>query len=226
MAAKIKLERRSLGEQVTDLLRSMIITGEFKEGERLVEEQLAGRIGASRTPVREALHRLEQEELVTRRKTGGYEVRPISDKEVAEVVGVRAALESYAVELATERISADQLKKLTQNVDQFEKALREDNQDRLITLNTSFHEMLYQAADSSILTKLINGMHDVLHRFRVALLSDPETARRSLEDHRKLLQAVKNKQPEEAALACKNHIIAGGDRILAVLLPKEDGNHE
>ena len=95
MASELKIERRPLGEQVTSLVRRMIQEGELTPGVRLVEEHLAAVIGTSRTPIREALHRLEQEKLVMRRKQGGYQVRPLSAREVEETAGVRAVLESY-----------------------------------------------------------------------------------------------------------------------------------
>lgn len=213
-ASHTKIERRPLGEQVFGLVRRMISEGELKPGERLVEEHLASRIGTSRTPIREALHRLVQEGLVERRKRGGYVVRPISAQEVEEVTGVRAALEAYAVELGSRRISETTLAELERNVADFEKALAKGNQKRLVELNTQFHNMVYHLAGSKLLVRLINDLAENLHRFRVALLSDPKAAKRSLEDHREMLAALKRGDKEQAVRVCRAHILAGGAWIL------------
>lgn len=212
--AQARIERRPLGEQVFGLVRRMISEGELKPGERLVEEHLARRIGTSRTPIREALHRLVQEGLVERRNRGGYKVRPISAQEVEEVTGVRAALESYAVELGARRITRNTLTELERNVAEFEKALAADDRKRLVELNTQFHAMLYKLAGSQLLIRLINDLAETLHRFRVALLSDPKAAVRSLEDHREMLAALKRGDQDQAVKACRAHVLAGGSWIL------------
>lgn len=215
MAHGVKIERRRLGEQVTELVRRMIHLGDLPPGQRLVEEHLAERLGTSRTPIREALHRLEQENLVVRRNTGGYEVRPLTAREVEEVIGVRAALESYAVELGCRRMTPERLERLERNVAGFAKALQERDYKRLVALNTAFHEMVYQMADSTLLTRLISELADVLHRFRVSLLSDVEAASRSLLDHQRMLQALREGDTNQAARFCREHILAGGIWILA-----------
>ncbi len=212
-----KIERRPLGEQVFGLVRRMISEGELKPGERLVEEHLAHRIGTSRTPIREALHRLVQEGLVERRKRGGYVVRPISAQEVEEVTGVRAVLESYAVELGSKRLGETALAELERNVAEFEKALAAGNQKRLVELNTQFHTMVYHLAGSKLLVRLISDLAETLHRFRIALLSDPKAAARSLEDHREMLAALKGGDQEQAVRVCRAHILAGGAWILEQL---------
>jgi DNA-binding GntR family transcriptional regulator len=223
-ASHPKIERRPLGEQVFGLVRRMISEGELKPGERLVEEHLASRIGTSRTPIREALHRLVQEGLVERRRRGGYVVRPISTQEVEEVTGVRAALEAYAVELGSRRISETTLAELERNVADFEKALAKGNQKRLVELNTQFHNMVYHLAGSKLLVRLINDLAETLHRFRVSLLSDPKAAKRSLEDHREMLAALKRGDQEQAVRVCRAHILAGGAWILDQL--KEQDTEE
>lgn len=224
MASQPKIERRPLGEQVFGLVRRMISEGELKPGERLVEEHLARRIGTSRTPIREALHRLVQEGLVERRQKGGYVVRPISAQEVEEVTGVRAVLESYAVEMGSQRISENTMAELERNISEFEKALHAGNQKRLVELNTQFHVMLYRLAGSKLLMRLISDLAEPLHRFRVSLLSDLKAATRSLEDHREMLTAIKNGDNEKAVRVCRAHILAGGAWILEQL--KQQGIEE
>lgn len=217
VAANLSIERRPVGEQVTDHIRHLILSGELPPGARLVGKHLAEDLGISRTPVREALHRLAQENLVVRRETGGFEVRPLSAKEVEEVVGVRAALESYAMELAAQRITPQVLDSLRRNVDDYAQALQGKKTMRLVKLNTAFHETIYEAAGSRVLRGQINDLAEILHRFRVALLSEPEVAARSLKDHRRLLEALSNGDSRAAGRICREHVLAGGEWIVANL---------
>ena len=217
----MKVQRRPLGEQVTALIREMIRQGELAAGQRLVEEQLAEYTGTSRTPIREALHRLEQEGLVVRRDKGGYQVRPLSSREVEETTGVRAALESYAVELACQAMTPERLEGLKQNVADFARALAEGHRQRLVELNTQFHQQIYQMAGSRLLLRMINELAEALHRFRLALLADPESAARSLRDHRAMLAALEEGDPQAAARICREHLLAGG-RWMLERLPKQD----
>lgn len=223
-AADIKINRRPVGEQVTDILRRMVLTGELEPGQRLVGKHLAEKIGTSRTPVREALHRLAQENLLERRATGGYAVRPMSVREVEEVTGVRAVLESYAVELAARRLDAKLYARLEQQVERFAKSLLKQDPRGLVEANTTFHETLYEAAGSLVLKKQINELAEVLHRFRLSLLSDPKAARRSLEDHRLILEALGRGDAERAGHLCRVHIQAGGAWILEQMKKQEDND--
>ncbi|MFH1034579.1 MAG: GntR family transcriptional regulator [Pseudomonadota bacterium] len=216
-SASLNIERRPVGEQVTDHIRRLILSGELPPGSRLVGKHLAEDPGISRTPVREALHRLAQENLVVRRDSGGFEVRPLSAKEVEEVVGVRAALESYAMERAARRISPQVLESLRRNVEEYAQALKDKKTLRLVKLNTAFHEALYEAAGSRVLRGQINELAEILHRFRVALLGEPDVAARSLKDHRLLLEALGKGDPRRAGRICREHVLAGGEWIVARL---------
>lgn len=221
--ASLNIERRPVGEQVTDHIRRLILSGELPPGSRLVGKHLAEELGISRTPVREALHRLAQENLVVRRDTGGFEVRPLSAKEVEEVVGVRAALESYAMELAAQRISPQVLQSLRRNVEDYAQALKQKKTLRLVKLNTAFHETVYEAAGSRVLRGQINDLAEILHRFRVALLSEPAVAARSLKDHRRLLEALSKGDSRTAGRICREHVLAGGEWIVARLHEQQQG---
>jgi len=221
-AASLSIERRPVGEQVTGHLRRLILSGELPPGSRLVGKQLAEDMGISRTPVREALHRLAQENLVVRRESGGFEVRPLSAQEVEEVVGVRAALESYAVELAARRMSPQVLEALKRNVEEYALALKQNKVMRLVKLNTAFHEAVYEAAGSRVLRGQINELAAILHRFRVAILSEPKAAARSLKDHRRLLEALGKGDARLAGRICRQHVLAGGGWIVTRLQDQQE----
>lgn len=210
-----KLHRRSLGQEVTWRLKRMIIRGEMKPGERLVEEKLAEQVGISRTPVREALHRLEQEGLLTKRTRGGYLVRPLTLPEVKEAVGVRAVLEAYAAELAAQHRDQGTLVLLADNVSQFEQALADHDEGRLVALNTGFHALLHQAAASKLLVRLLTEMGDVVERISRAAISNLDAARWSADDHHYIWQAVKAGDSQRAASLAREHVIRGGQWIVS-----------
>lgn len=210
MASIQSIQRRPLSTEATRLLKDMIVGGDLEPGERLYEVDLAQRLGTSRTPVREAMVRLEHEGILQKRPQGGYKVRPISAKEVAEAVGLRAVLESYAVELAVANMQPKLLAKLEKNVEMFAAALARGDSRRLVELNTRFHTMLYDAADSEMLSEFIGRLSDLLHRFRRALLGDAGAADHSLADHQELLAALKKGDPAEAAEICRIHVERGG----------------
>lgn len=208
------IERRPLSTEVTRMLKDMIVTGELAPGERLFEVELAQRMGTSRTPVREAIVRLENERFVQKRDRGGYQVRPLTRREVEEAVGLRAVLESYATELVAEKVRPAFIAKLEKNVAMFEKALKRGDKKRLVELNTRFHEMLYTAAGSEMLSELISNLHDVLYRFRRALLGDLDAAQSSLADHRKMVQALKQGDATKARRICRGHVQRGGQWMM------------
>ncbi len=209
-----KINRHHLGAELTKVLKRMILDGDFPPGERLLEVHLAEDLGTSRTPVREALLRLEQEGLLHRRPQGGLAVRPLTPEEVEEAVGVRALLEAYAARLAAKNLDPRVLARLEANVAQFEKALKENKPDKLVEINTNFHDTLYKAASSELLYRLISDLQDVLHRFRRALLGDGQAAAASLADHRKLVQALKNGDSAGAGRICSAHVKRGGRWML------------
>ena len=222
----MKVKRESISDQVTEFLRRRILAGDLGPGERLVELKLAAQTGASRTPIREALLRLEREKLVVRRRQGGYRVRPLDAREVEEVIGARAVLESYAVELAARSMTPEMLERLKENVARFGEALAAGDGKRLVTLNTTFHDQLYRMAGSRVLLRLIRELADNLYRLRVSLLGDTQAARRSLADHRRMLEALERGDTAEAASACRDHIWAGGRWILAHMQGETEGDGE
>lgn len=209
-----ELRRKPLGQEVTWRLKRMIIRGELKPGERLVEEKLAGLIGISRTPVREALHRLEQEGLITKRDRGGYLVRPLMPEEVEDAVGVRAALEAYAAELAAKQQDRGCLVLMTDNLGQFDQALADRDNTRLVALNTKFHALLHQAAGSPLVLRLLGDLGDIVERISRAAISTMEAAQWSSDEHRGIVEAIKAGDSATAGRITRDHVVHGGTWIV------------
>ncbi|MEW5913171.1 MAG: GntR family transcriptional regulator [Thermodesulfobacteriota bacterium] len=208
-------KRRSLGQEVTLHLKRLVVAGKIKPGQRLVEERLARDLGISRTPVREALHRLEQEGLLSKRSRGGYLVRPLTAQEVEDALGVRAALEGYAAELAARRAPAPLLNKLTANVEAFERAVTKRDEKALISLNSQFHLLLYQAAGSPLLTRMLGELQEIVERISRAIYSNMDAGLWSTEDHRRMLEALRKGRASQAADLARRHVAHGAQWIIS-----------
>ena len=209
-----RVARRSLGSEVTRVLRRMLIEGRFPPGERLVEESLAKEMGASRTPLREALHRLEQEGLLARRPRGGYELKPLDPAEVEEAVEARSLLESYAASLAARRATDKVLDQLSRNIAQFAAAHERRDPAALAALNAEFHALLAQAAGSRLLIRLLEVLEGLVERISRTSATGMEAGCWSLEEHREILAALRARNPEAAARAAAGHVRRGGKHIL------------
>ena len=210
LAAGEGLTRRNLGQQVTDLVRKLVVSGKLKIGQRLVEQRLAEGLGISRTPVREALHRLAQEELLSKRTRGGYVVRPLTPEEVEDAEGLRAVLEAYAAQRAAQRRDPEIIRDIENNLDAFDQALLERDERKLIELNSEFHHLLHQAARSKLLSRQLGDLETTVERISRALISNMSAGEWSCDEHRAILQAIKEGDPEQAAEIAREHVSRGG----------------
>jgi DNA-binding GntR family transcriptional regulator len=207
-------KRKSFREEVYESLRRSILHGDLKPGERLIEEQIARQIGISRTPVREAFHKLEQEELVVRLPKKGFAVREFTQADVEEIFGIRAALESYAASLATLHIPTERIEALERNLGETKRAMEEGDYDRVIRLHTDFHNMLYKACKSKKLLDMINNYSDYFYRYRPALVHSDSGFQSSLEDHHEMLEAMKKRDPHRVERLVRKHLERGKKIIL------------
>jgi len=207
-------KRKSLREEVYQSLKKSILHGKLKARQRLIEEQLADRVGISRTPIREAFHKLERDELVTRLPKGGFAVREFTKEDVEEIFGIRSALESYAAYLATFHIGSDKISLLEKKLKESEDALEKGNDGKVVQLHTEFHDLLYQSCQSKKLVEMINTFRDYFYRYRSALLHIENAIRTSNEDHRRMLEAMKKKKPRLAERLVRKHLERGKDLVL------------
>lgn len=213
--------RRALREETYEALRKAILRGKVKPGQRLKEERLASEIGTSRTPVREAFHKLEQEELVIRLPRGGFVVREWSRSDVEEIFGIRSVLESYAACVATEKIDDVKLALLEDKLRESEECLKRGDTEKLIQLNTEFHDILYKSSNSRKLYHMINNLRDYFYRYRVAILGLNGIPQVSLRDHRKMVAAMRKKDLALVEKLVREHILRGKEIVLREL---EEGN--
>ena len=207
-------KKKSLREEVYESLKRSILHGKLKANQRLIEEQLAHQAGISRTPVREAFHKLERDDLVTRLPQGGFEVREFTREDVEEIFGIRSALESYAVYLATLHITPDKIAILEKKLEESEEALEKGDDHKVVQLRTEFHDLLYKSCKSKKLFEMINTFRDYFYRYRSALLHTQNGITYSNRDHRQMLEAMKRKKPRLAERLVREHLARGKELVL------------
>jgi DNA-binding GntR family transcriptional regulator len=207
-------ERKSLGEQVFESLKQAIIRGKMSANEWLVESHIAETLGISRTPVREAIHKLEREGLIERQPRGGFTVLGLNRDDIEETFGLRGLLEGYAVRLAAIKHKADELKSLEKKIEEFQKALNLEKMDLLPAINTEFHDLLYGLSKSPKLINMINGLHDQIYRYREMILKERKFAKTSNLDHKRMLKYIRKRDAEGAERLVRDHILRGQEMVL------------
>jgi DNA-binding GntR family transcriptional regulator len=206
--------KRSLSHLIHDTLRAAIARGEIPAGRRLVEERVARAMGASRTPVREALQRLEQEGFIEKLSYGGYTIRGVTAEEIEEIFGIRSILESYAAALATRRVRSDVIRQLEQIMDRSRETLERGDADSFVALNTEFHDCLYRASGSERLCAMILQLRDHFHRYRKAILSVDGMPETSLQDHEMMMEAMRRGDERAVERLVREHILRGKKLVL------------
>ena len=199
-------KRRSLGQEAFTSLRRAILRGELEPGARLIEEKTADRFHTSRTPIREAFLRLEQEGLIVRRPRGGFVVGRVSLEDIDEVMDMRAVLEGHAAARAAKRASPELVAGLEGRLAEYEAALKNGQVERLAAANTAFHDHLYAASGSARLVRIIEDLRDYFIGLRPPLLGMEGMARQSQTDHRRILKAIAGGDGVEAERLTREHI--------------------
>jgi DNA-binding GntR family transcriptional regulator len=205
---------KTVGEMVYSTLKKAILNGDLKPEQRLIEQTVSRAMNTSRIPVREAIKKLEQDGFVERLPVRGFVVKRVSREEVEETFGIRAALESYAAYMATAHITDIFISSLKDNIRESNKALNEGEIEKLTELNAQFHEMLYKAAGSKKLYKLINTFRDYIARYRKPLFSTKSGGLASLKDHERMVDAMQKGDREKVEKIIKKHILRGRNYII------------
>ncbi|WP_300463946.1 GntR family transcriptional regulator [Desulfobacula sp.] len=216
-------ERKSLGQNVFDYLKNAIIDQTIEPGARLVESKLADMLGISRTPLREALHKLEREDWIEKIPSGGFQVVTLTKNEIEQTFGIRSVLEAYAAKLAAENHQEKDLIPLEKKMMEYQNCLGEKDTANLQRINTEFHDLLYSLSKSPRLIKMINQLRAQISRFRQIILKQEGYAEQSNDDHIRMLEAIKNRDGKTVEHLVRQHIIKGKAAVLNKL-EKEEGN--
>ena len=207
-------ERKSLGEHVFESLKHSIVRGKISSGEWLVESHIAETLGISRTPVREAIHKLEREGLIERQPRGGFTVLGLERDDIEETFGIRSVLEGYAARLAAVKHNAQELEQLENKIDEFQNALDRKKMSLLPAINTEFHDLLYGLSKSPKLINMINGLRDQIYRYRQMILKERKFASTSNQDHKKMIKYIRRRDAEGAERLVREHILRGQEMVL------------
>ena len=207
-----------LRDVVFNTLRKAILRGELKPGERLMEIQLANKLGVSRTPIREAIRKLELEGLVLMIPRKGAEVAQITEKNMQDVLEVRKALEELSVQLACERITPEQVEEMKMAAEDFRKVLKSGDVTKIAEADVKFHDIIFAATNNQRLITLLNNLREQMYRFRVEYLKQKECYPQLLEEHDKLIALISGGEVEEACELMGCHIDNQASTVSDVIL--------
>lgn len=205
--APIKLDSyQPLREVVCESLREAIRSGVLKPGERIMEIQLAEELGVSRTPVREAIRKLELEGYVVMMPRRGTYVASMSIRDINEIFEIRTALESLSNGLAADHITDDELEHLQRLLVIIGGYIKEGNIEKIVETDIEFHDLMYHAARNERLVGIISNLRDQLTRFRTLSMSYPGRLEETLEEHRLIVEAIASGDRKAASKAAERHM--------------------
>lgn len=196
-----------LRDVVFNTLREAILKGELKPGERLMELQLASRLGVSRTPIREAIRMLELEGLAVTVPRKGAQVAKMTEKDMEDVLQIRRVLDELAVRLACDKITDQQLRALKGAVRGFEESTRSRDVKKVAQADVAFHDAIYKAADNPKLMTLLNNLREQMYRYRVEYLKDESTYPTLITEHREIYEGLVRREHEFVVKTMAKHVM-------------------
>ena len=199
-------DQQSISGRVYADLRALILSGKIEAGARLVEATLARQLGVSRTPVREALHKLGLEDLVQSMPRVGYIVNDMSEYDIDDLFSTRAAIEQFVAQRAMERITPEELDLMEKNLTRTDQVITTGRTKRMIDLDTEFHEIICRASRSKRLYQIAQTLREHMLKYRKACLHLPEIACKARDDHREILAAFRAKDPGRLEAAMGSHM--------------------
>ena len=195
-----------LRDVVFKTLRQGILTGELKPGERLMEIHLANKLGVSRTPIREAIRKLELEGLVTMIPRRGAEVAQITEKSMKDVLEVRKVLDNLSVELACERITEEEKEMLKNACVDFEEAVKTGDFAKIAKTDVAFHDIIVTATRNIRLSQMVNNLAEQMYRYRFEYIKDSSQHARLVQEHEEICQGILAGDKKKALEAIEAHI--------------------
>jgi DNA-binding GntR family transcriptional regulator len=222
MTIRTPAESIPVRERAYEHLKASILSGRFNPGERLAEEHLAKELGISRTPIREALHKLESEGLIKPLASRGFVASQDSKDDIEELFEIRAVLEGYALRLICGRITDAVLAQLEDTVEKAEEALGRHGLDEIFQWNTRFHDTLHDLiTDRRRLYHQMVTMRQYVLRYRKNTLQYPDGGERTVDGHRKILLALRLRDPDLCERVMREHIQQSKTDALQFLFTKD-----
>ncbi|MBQ9014840.1 MAG: GntR family transcriptional regulator [Firmicutes bacterium] len=197
---------KPLREMVYEELKIQILTGTIVPGTRMMEVDLAEEMGVSRTPIREAIRKLEKEGLVTIEPRRGAYASMISTQDMVEILEVRQDLEGLAAYLAASRMSPVEMEELKEVADCYNEAVKSGNMQDLIRYDTQFHRLIVDSCNNKILVNMVEQLQELVLRFRYIYYDNFKRAENMPEEHREIIEAIASGDEKRARAAADIHI--------------------
>ena len=197
---------RPLRELVYDQLKKNILTGSIVPGTRMMEIELAEKMGVSRTPVREAIRKLEKEGLVTIEPRRGAYASDISVKDLVDVLEVRENLEGFAASLAASRMSDDELNELEQITQGYSDAIKQNNTEEIIHYDEMFHKKIVESTDNKTLIQLTKTVQELTLRFRYLYYDDFSRYENMPTEHKEIIDSIRSGDSITARKVADEHV--------------------
>lgn len=210
-----------LRDVVFNTLREAILKGELRPGERLMELQLAAKLGVSRTPIREAIRMLEQEGLAVTIPRRGAEVAKMTEKDMQDVLQVREALDQLTAMIACELMTQEELEQLEKAAYAFEAAIETKDIKEIADTDMHFHDIVYEATNNPKLVNVLNNLREQMYRYRVEYLKDEKNYPTLLKEHRQILEGFKEKNKELIAETMRKHVQNQANAVKVIIQNQE-----
>ncbi len=195
-----------LRDVVFNTLREAILRGDLVPGERLMELQLASKLGVSRTPIREAIRMLEQEGLAITIPRKGAIVAGMTEKDMQDVLEIREALEELSVQVACDKITEEEIAELQKNMKNFEHSLKSGDLKKMAQADVEFHDVIYRATDNPKLISMLNNLREQMYRYRVEYLKNPQNHEQLLKEHEAIYKGIVEKDKDAVTEMIRKHI--------------------
>ena len=208
----------SLADQVFERLENEILSGQYARGEILTETRLSDDLGVSRTPIREALRRLEQEHIVEV-STKGIEILGVSEKDLADIYEIRLQIEGIAAARAAEQATPESVAALREAIELQEYYVNRGDAEHIKFTDSQFHEEVYRLSGSMILYDTLLPLHKKVQKYRRASVQNASRAEASLAEHREIFAAIEKKDADAAKAAMIRHVSNAMRHVI-----KQEGN--
>ncbi len=226
MQQQIITGESSLADEVADILRTRILTGEYEMGEKLVENKIAKELKVSRTPVRDAFKQLTKERLIEYIPNKGCFAKGFSQKDMADIYAVRKAVEELAVQWAIENADDSSIEGLKEQLDLMNFYTEHGFYDKLLQANEDFHNMIYQMTGSRFIVQVLSSYQDYVHLARKSTLSKEENLPAVYAEHVRIYESIRDRDVERAKVEVGTHLEGSAKRAMERWLERSTSKKE
>ena len=222
MAKAPSQKRERLSQVAYDQIKTMILQKDLTPGQFINESQLQELLELGRTPVREAIRKLELEGLVLMIPRKGAEVADISEKSLKDVLEVREALEELAARLACDKITKEGINRLKEAAQDFRSALKSNDITQMAEADVRFHDVICNATENQKLGQLLNNLREQMYRYRIEYLKDQQVYEKLLSEHEEIIRHIEKGEKDEAARVVSRHIENQAQAVTDVIRTKKN----